>query len=358
MGMSQAASPPRWPPPTVHGFLKDAPLAFRTICDALQLGMVFLDSRDGATIYANRFFTEIKESHRTDILGHVRHHLEKALGKKRQRAVNLEIEVRENDQTSLYGYSLYRIDDRTAVLLLSEIASKSIFIEAQQESQFFTKFSELVAEIAHEIGNPLAGINTVQQVLRQNLPIWPPEKVATYIERTINEIDRLSDFLNRIRNVSNENKLEPVPLSLVGMVEKLFVQNEERLKQHKIRFTSLLKEDIEILVDPGAFYQILLNLLNNSLHVLQPRQEIRIYVDKVDDFFITLVYRNNGPAIPEDLLEKIFSPFFTTREEGEGIGLAISHKLMNRMGGTIRAMAPEDGIGAKFLIYIPNKLRS
>jgi signal transduction histidine kinase len=83
-----------------------------------------------------------------------------------------------------------------------------------------------------------------------------------------------------------------------------------------------------------------------------------IYVEEKDDFFIKLIYRNNGKSIPEESLKKIFYPLYTTREEGKGIGLAVSQKLMTRMGGTMKAISPEDGIGAKFVLYIPNKPKS
>jgi len=99
--------------------------------------------------------------------------------------------------------------------------------------------------------------------------------------------------------------------------------------------------------------QILFNLLNNSLHILSPGKEINIYVEKEDEYYITMVYRNNGPPIPEELMEKIFSPLFTTHNKRKGIGLAISLKLMTRMGGTIKAVPPEDGAGEKFVRHVP-----
>jgi signal transduction histidine kinase len=98
----------------------------------------------------------------------------------------------------------------------------------------------------------------------------------------------------------------------------------------------------------------MLNLLKNSIQILERNRVIEIYIESIDEYYIKLVYRNNGPQIPEDSLEKIFSPFYTTKEEGGGIGLSVSLKLMARMGGTIRAEQPSGGEGAKFGIYIPN----
>ena len=115
----------------------------------------------------------------------------------------------------------------------------------------------------------------------------------------------------------------------------------------------MIDEGVEVLLDKEAFHQIILNLMNNSMHILSPGQEIKIYVDDRDELFVKFVYRNNGVPIPNELMEKIFSPLYTTKDRGGGIGLAISLKLMTRMGGTMKAVPPEDGIGVKFLLYIP-----
>jgi signal transduction histidine kinase len=260
---------------------------------------------------------------------------------------------------NIHGSRLRHLPLRYYVSSCSGILSKG-FNSASSSSLLclVMHFSKQVAHLLrHRIGNPLSGINTSLQVLLNNISIWPQEKMEDYIKRTIKEINRLSIFLNRIRVVSNENLLEIKVTNLHKLIQTVFIQNEELLKQKKIKLYNNVEKDIEVFIDEGAFHQIIFNLLNNSIKILQPHEKIEIYVEEKDELFIKLVYRNNGTTIPEELLNKIFYPLYTTTEEGKGIGLAVSKKLMTRMGGTMKAIPPEDGIGAKFMLYVPNRLK-
>jgi signal transduction histidine kinase len=157
-----------------------------------------------------------------------------------------------------------------------------------------------------------------------------------------------------MREVSDENKLEIKPTNLKKVIDGVLVQNEDLLKQKEITYKNSVEEDIVVSIDEVAFHQIILNLINNSLHILPPAKSIKIDVEEIDEYYVKVVYRNDGVPIPEEQMEKIFSPLFTTKGQRKGIGLAISLKLMTRMGGTMKAVPPEDGIGAKFILYVPN----
>lgn len=327
----------------------------KSIIDEINMGIAFLDYKKEKFLLSNIYFSSVLQSRETLVIRHIINFINKNIANPHRFNLSQELEIRENDSVYIFGFSTYQISDDIIAIFLSEIASKSIYIQSQQENQFYDKLSELVAEIAHEIGNPLSGINMSLQVLGANLHNWPQEKIKNYIERTINEINRLSVFLKRIRNISNENKLQIKTINLKSIIDDVFQQNLEVLKQKKIRFRNRVEKNIFVDVDDVAFFQIILNLLKNSLHILKSGDEIKLNVEGIDEYYIKLVYRNNGRPIPNDMLDKIFSPFYTTKDPGDGLGLPISLKLMTRMGGTIKAVPPEDGKGAKFVIYIPSK---
>jgi signal transduction histidine kinase len=157
-----------------------------------------------------------------------------------------------------------------------------------------------------------------------------------------------------MREVSDENKLEIKPACLKKVIDNILFQNEYLLIQQGITHKNLVEEDIIVSIDELAFHQIVLNLINNSLQILPSGKEITFDIEEVDEFYVKLIYRNNGEPIPEELMEKIFSPLYTTKARRKGIGLAISLKLMTRMGGTMKAVPTEDGAGAKFVLYVPN----
>jgi signal transduction histidine kinase len=340
----------------LENYLKKENPNLKAIFDHFNMGIIFINFKKQSVLFSNEFFRNIAFKKEKAIMENIYGHIRDNVDDPHRFSINQEIHVRDNGSNFLFGFSTYRIYDDIVAVLLSEIASKSIYVQSRQENEFFTKLSELVAEIAHEIGNPLSGINMSLQVLLFNLAIWPKEKITDYIERTISEINRLSLFLKRIRDISNENKLEMKSVNLRSIIQDVYRQNEEILKQKTIGFSNRIDDRITVELDEVAFFQIMLNLLRNSLQILEPGEQIEIFIESVDDFYIKLIYRNNGKPIPLESLGKIFSPFYTTKDRGDGIGLSISLKLMTRMGGTIKAVQPEDGIGAKFVIYIPNTL--
>jgi len=323
------------------------------ICDQISLGIVFLDQRDQQRLFSNRYIRSLSSSLEERIMGNILEIIRHPSDQQSRYNFSRETALDEEGITHVFGFTVYHIVQDIVVILINEIASKSVYQHSQQENQFYNKLSELVAEIAHEIGNPLSGISMSLQVLRSNLSSWPQKKVQDYVERTFNEINRLSLFLKRIRDISNENELEIRNLSLKLVIDDIHNRHREALDLKDIGFQNEVDEKVIGSIDDVALFQILLNLVKNSLHILRPKDQIRMYVESIDDYYIKLIYRNNGTPIPLEDLEKIFSPFYTTKDRGGGIGLSISLKLMTRMGGTIRAVPPEDGIGAKFELYIP-----
>jgi len=346
---------PELSPTDLETFIIQNHSKLKTIFDEINIGFLFINFKKRNLLFANQYFNSLVEKRESFVLEHICNYAELNIDRKPKLNLSQDLQIKSNGRTFLLGFSIYRISGKLIAVLLSEIASKSIYIQSKQENLFYNKFSELVAEISHEIGNPLAGISMSLQVLQLNMASWPQEKINMYIERTINEINRLSIFLKRIRDISNENKLELKTIDLKSIIDDLYHQNQEILKQKRIRFRNLVKDDIFASIDEVAFFQIILNLLKNSIQILESGGEIKLYIESIDEYYIKLVYRNNGPPIPEEVMEKIFSPFYITKDRGGGIGLSISLKLMTRMGGTIRAEQPEGGKGAKFGIYIPNK---
>jgi two-component system sensor kinase len=339
---------------TLEEYLKKDNWA-KKIFDRISRAIIILNYRQRTVLFTNKHFhSTFNNNEEKELLDNIYNYINTTLNNHKKLDVSQDLEINGDRDKILLTFTAFRISKEIFVVFLSEISSRLIYFLSKQENLYYNKLSEMAAEMAHEIGNPLSGINTSLQVMLHNLSTWPSEKIKDYIERTISEIDRLSDFLKRMREVSNENKLEMNPTNLKGIIDRVLLQYKDLLHQKKITFKNMVDKDVEVSIDEGAFCQILLNLLNNSMQVLSPNKEIKIYVEEVDDFYVKLIYRNNGEPIPEELMEKIFSPLYSTKRERKGIGLAISLKLMNRMGGSMKAVPPEDGIGAKFVLYIAN----
>ena len=96
------------------------------------------------------------------------------------------------------------------------------------------------------------------------------------------------------------------------------------------------------LVDPEQMEQVFFNVLLNACQAMNREGTITITTGKAEEY-VSVSVRDTGAGIPEDVIAKIFQPFFTTRAKGTGLGLAIVHKIIQDHGGTIQALPPADG---------------
>jgi len=101
--------------------------------------------------------------------------------------------------------------------------------------------------------------------------------------------------------------------------------------------------DLLLTIDEKMFTQVLINLVKNAIEALKgrPNKSIRITIKETDNGRVLIQVEDNGIGIPEEVLERIFIPFFTTRENGSGIGLSLSRQIMSLHGGTINIRSKE-----------------
>ncbi len=226
--------------------------------------------------------------------------------------------------------------------------------------------TNLAASVAHEIKNPLGAISIHIQLLqksiskaRENKNQLPDEKfVESYIDVINEEIDNLNkivvDFLFAVRPVSATLEL----LHPNAIIEKLldFLKPEFE-KENILVEVSLCPEDPRLLLDEKLFREVLVNLSQNAIHALKDtnsineNKKIQISSNIKDDKYI-LTVTDNGCGIPEDKLNKIFEPYYTTKITGTGLGLTTVYKIIKEFSGDISVKSVLKN-GTSFIISIP-----
>lgn len=211
----------------------------------------------------------------------------------------------------------------------------------------------MAASIAHEIRNPLNGIRLTMQMLKQKLGNTPgnSEIRASDLDLVIGEVDRLNVLLSDLlafreapRPHMEEQKLLPI---LERCVELLGPQAQERNVAIRIQADD---EDAQAAVDAKHLTQVLTNLILNALAAVPEGGMIDLHLGRKGSGFMIDVH-DTGPGVPPESREHLFEPFYTTRNEGSGLGLAVSRELVNRMGGTLEYR--DGGPGATFAIHLP-----
>lgn len=340
----------------IEELLQRETINLQCILDRIAIGIIILNSRKKSVLLVNKHYHSLVPPAKEDeVLVDIYKHIERNVAPPIEADHTQDLTIKVKDKEFFLSYAAYRVGNEIFIVFLDEVTSGLTYFLSQQRNQYYNELYDLISEIVHEIGNPLAGINTGLQVLLLNLSNWSSDKIKDYVERTITEINRLSEFLRRMRDFSHEkDSLNIKPTNLKQLIDREMLQYEDLLREKGIAYYSSIPGDTSVLIDEGACRQILLNLLSNSLDVLIPGQSVELYVHDSDEYYVQLVYRTNGEPIPEVAIEKIFSPLFFSRGQPKGTGLGISLRLLTRMGGTMKLANPEDGSGAKVILYIPN----
>lgn len=181
----------------------------------------------------------------------------------------------------------------------------------------------MLAQIAHEIRNPLGGMELLVGLLREDLRA--AGKDTEYPDKVLQEIVRLKALITAYLSFSRPPRAKPKWVSVSEVLNALKFRFQESLNHKQIKFFAD-GTPLRIWFDPGHLEQILGNLIANSLEAIPERGEINIS-STVENGDWCIVVSDNGPGIPEEIQERIFDPFFTTHPEGTGLGLAICKRL-------------------------------
>jgi two-component system, NtrC family, nitrogen regulation sensor histidine kinase NtrY len=271
------------------------------------------------------------------------------------------IEWKENGTTKLLAIevnTLIILDKQHRLITLQDINSE---IE-QKEIEAWHK---LIRILTHEIMNSVTPISSLTETMQGMLTDKNGkqkdlssinDETITDVRFSLNTIQKRSEGLFDF--VENYRKLTRVPkpvkekirvhsflLSMEGLMK-------QQLIQHQIQL-SVSANDKELVIDADQtlLEQVIINLITNSIHALENRsnKEIKLKAYTQENFKIIEV-TDNGKGIPEKELKEIFIPFFSTRQEGSGIGLSLSKQIMSAHEGSIRVKS-EVGIGTSFYLY-------
>jgi polar amino acid transport system substrate-binding protein len=203
----------------------------------------------------------------------------------------------------------------------------------------------MLAQIAHEIRNPLGGIELLTNLTKEDLAAGKVKE--EYLNKILLEINRLKSLISSYLNYSRPSQpsLSLTNISeIVSEVKNLF-QNELNKKNAKLKLNAEL---IEIWFDKSHLRQVIMNLLSNSLEAIDLKGEITIHsFTKENKNYISI--SDNGVGITRENINHIFDPFYTTKKEGTGLGLAICKKLCAENNSQLLAESTS-GKGTTFTI--------
>ncbi|MFO0828886.1 MAG: ATP-binding protein [Phycisphaerales bacterium] len=240
--------------------------------------------------------------------------------------------------------------------LKSELAEAN---EQLRRSRELAALGEMAAGIAHEIRNPLGSIALDVEILREDCAGRADQRVLC--DRVLRSVERLDQIVGDVLRFARDLRLNSSETEPAEIVDAALDACEAILRRGGVIVERVVC-DGEVSLDRHLFAQALTNLVRNAAEAMlsaQGERTLRIEARRVRRALgdgrraehLVIRVEDTGPGVPDDMIERIFHPFFTTRAEGTGLGLAIVHRIVDAHGGSITVR--NTGGGARFEIAIP-----
>ncbi len=333
----------------LHQKLESSTHTFQSIVSSIPEGLIFISS-DGSIEWFNPAATHLTgvffssplpfwEYFTDDFFGFSMRIALKEESLRRRIILTLPSSSREVE------VSASPVHAKGLILLLRDLTDQRQLEQALARNDRLKELGEMAAALAHEIRNPLGGIQGFASLLHQDLKDIPQlqEMAASIVEgtRTLNRL------VTNVLAYARPLELHLTMVDLVRLVEEtlFFAKMISSIPCHFEKPSSSLF----VQADGELLKMALLNLLQNAFHASPPEGVISLFFREKDDN-ILLSVSDQGIGVPEETQEKIFLPFFTTKAGGTGLGLSETQKILHAHGGTVEVHSDK---GATFTLKVP-----
>lgn len=245
---------------------------------------------------------------------------------------------------------------RTVQTLRQELGEKNRLLERKNR---LAALGEMAGGMAHEIRNPLGGIQLYASLLAKDVADRPDS--LQLVHKIAGGVRRLEALVGRVLQFTREINPVPAPTDLAQVVDQAVEYASQAMSARGLRCQVRGQRPMPVTADEALLGQALLNLLLNAAEAMghaantDGNRDVRVtYTAPPGDSLARqfhLVVQDAGPGVPPGVMDQVFNPFFTTKDTGTGLGLSIVHRVVEAHDGTVLVTNPPEG-GARFEIRI------
>jgi two-component system nitrogen regulation sensor histidine kinase GlnL len=238
-----------------------------------------------------------------------------------------------------------------SILLLRDDKHRKELEEDLKRADRLALMGTLAAGLAHEVRNPLGGIKGAAQLLRR--AVEGDAALSAYTDIMVREVDRVNQLIEQLLDLSRPWQVDFAPLNIHEILEEVLLLEGQSAPEKAITVRKNFDPSLPpIKGDRAQLTQVFLNLIKNAYQAMQADGNLTLATRLETDYhvrsqgrkrsrFIWVDITDDGAGIKEDVLPHIFSPFFTTKNSGTGLGLATCYRIINAHGGLIRVESAE-----------------
>ncbi len=266
------------------------------------------------------------------------------------------LDVGSEQQWLLIAVSKMTVGPGTGSGLVAVVYNITILRELERKAARKERLSEMgnmAAGVAHEIRNPLNTISiAAQRLAGEFAPADNQEEYLSFTRQIRSETKRLNEIITRFLALAREESQKTASTNLSSVVGEFVELVKYEAQSVNIELVAEVEPSLEVKADPDGLKQVLSNLFNNAKEALEGKAgKISITGTRVDRE-AQLRFGDSGPGIAGDVRDKIFTPFYTTKGSGTGLGLPTVYKIITDFGGDVRIEDSQLG-GAEFVINLP-----
>ncbi len=244
--------------------------------------------------------------------------------------------------------------NRGIVVNIQDLTEVKRLERQSRRNQRLASLGTMAAGVAHEIRNPLGCIRGTSQLLKREMK--EEKRVDDFLNIIIKEVDRLDRTVRQLLDFARPSKGEMTPTNAVSVIEGALELLRPEIEKGDVRIVKHLAQPVRMIkADSAQLTQVFLNLCLNALHAMSGKGTLTVTVREEElpsgpeERAIIIEVNDTGCGMSPLVLEQLFTPFFTTREEGTGLGLALSHRIIEEHNGTIDVVSRE-GQGTTFIV--------
>ncbi len=238
-----------------------------------------------------------------------------------------------------------------AVVTLEDVSEVRALTDQLIRADRLAAMGELTAGVAHEVRNPLGIIRASVQLVEDS--DGDPTRVREAARIIKQEIDRLDRVIKALLDFGRPSAPTLRPTNVEDVVDDVVLFTRQFAVQAHVEIdTQFAAADPIVLADADQLKQVLVNLVSNAVQAMEDtggRIAVRVWDD---DEFVLVSVADDGPGIAPEVLERVFDPFYSTRDSGTGLGLTIVHRIIDQHGGRVEAQSTP-GAGTTFTIALP-----